>query len=799
MPHRCAFGCKNTNSGVVMHMFPNPKRFPEHFHAWVSLLGGKFGRLSDHEIYLRKRICDIHFTDAHKNRYKRLNALAMPTLYLPGNIGKITKIANSGISGSEPAIPAVIPPLHDTNTGEPNHIPSTAAVLSEHNYSAISRTSRNMLSKAVPLNYQCMQMKPLHYKMKIMRNKICCLRKKVQCFKERFAATQKLCNNVAFRHVTKNMTKAAQLFAHMQLQSTKKPKGRRFSMEEKVLSASLFKKSPKCYRLLCKYFALPSSKSMKRLLGQIKLTPGINKIIFKKIKETVREKEVSDRLCTLIFDEMSITPQIMYNAQKDTLEGFASNKESAFADHVLVFMVKGVISNFKQPVAYYFTNSLNKITLKNIIKSVIEHTLETGLIITSTVCDQSPVNVGAITELINETRASYFWRNKNWNKDMFRVKNQNIIPLYDTPHLIKGIRNNIITKDLIYTIDGQEKIIKWEYFQLVYNADKSYKELRLLNKLTEAHVIPEKINKMRVKSATQLFSHSVAVVTEHLTARGDLPNECRQLIDFILLLDNLFDSLNVSSLSVENGKIYKGSIKRNSPHHQLWQKAKEILKTTKYIKKVRFGDKTRLTETIAPSITNLIKTVEGIESLWKLLSRKYGIDAMLTRNFNQDPIENFFGNIRSYGVRNIAPNTVSFEGALKALMINNYSEPHSSGANCEEDHNECLQSLDFFLKDKNIITPDIPDTNDTIHFNSEICFDQSNEIDAGQSNYVCGWVLKRCLKFIIKGCQHCKQTLFENDISNDNNSYIYAKEYMNKNGCAILIKKWNRISKKSRI
>ncbi|CAH0724252.1 unnamed protein product, partial [Brenthis ino] len=123
---------------------------------------------------------------------------------------------------------------------------------------------------------------------------------------------------------------------------------------------------------------------------------------------------------------------------------------------------------------------------------------------------------------------------------------------------------------------------------------------------------------------------------------------------------------------------------------------------------------------------------------------------MLTRYFNQDPIENFFGNIRSYGVRNIAPNTVSFEGTFKALIINNYSEPHSSRANCEEDHNECLQSLDSFLKDKNIITPDIPDTNDTIHFNSEICFDQSIEIDAGQSNYVCGWVLKRFLKFIIK-------------------------------------------------
>ncbi|CAG4990273.1 unnamed protein product [Colias eurytheme] len=106
---------------------------------------------------------------------------------------------------------------------------------------------------------------------------------------------------------------------------------------------------------------------------------------------------------------------------------------------------------------------------------------------------------------------------------------------------------------------------------------------------------------MRVKSATQLFSHSVAVVTEHLTATGDLNEECRQLVDFTLLMDNLFDSMN-------------------------------------------------------------------------------------------DPVENFFGNIRSYGARNIAPNTMAFEGAFKALLLNNFSSPHSRRANCEEDSNECLQT-----------------------------------------------------------------------------------------------------------
>lgn len=576
------------------------------------------------------------------------------------------------------------------------------------------------------------------------------------------------------------MTKPAQLFIKMQLQSTKKPKGRRFSIEEKILSLSLFKKSPKCYRLLSNYFTLPSAKAMKCLLSEIKVSPGINPIIFERIKSTLQHKDTSDRLCSLIFDEMSITPQINYNVHKDQLEGFASNQENKFSDHVLVFMVKGIKRSFKQPIAYYFTNSLNKIELKTIIKTVIQQCIKSGLIIVCTVCDQSQTNVGAITELVNDTKASFLRQQKEWRSDLIRINGQNIIPLFDTPHLIKGIRNNLITKDLIYFIGNEKKYIKWDYYQMVYVADKMYGELRLLNKITEEHINPLKINKMRVKSATQLFSHSVAVVTNHLTARGDLPEECRQLIDFTILIDNLFDSLNVSSFSIQDGKIFKGPVKRNSPHHELWQKAKNILKSVKYLKKNKVGDKVQLTETVVPSITNLIKTIEGMESLWKVLSNKYGLDAMMTRNLNQDPVENFFGSIRSYGARNIAPNTVAFEGAYKALMLNNINSPHSKRANCEEDSNECLQTLDFFLKEK-IVTPDAPAENkEIIHFDTELCLEQSSEKDAGQINYVCGWVIKKCLTRIVKGCQHCKLNLLDNTSSNTNNTFIKEKEYQNK-------------------
>ncbi|CAH2094378.1 unnamed protein product [Euphydryas editha] len=73
---------------------------------------------------------------------------------------------------------------------------------------------------------------------------------------------------------------------------------------------------------------------------------------------------------------------------------------------------------------------------------------------------------------------------------------------------------------------------------------------------------------------------------------------------------------------------------------------------------------------------------------------------MLTRNFNQDPIENFFGNVRSLGVRNVSPNSINFEGAYKSLLLNNFCCAQSIKTNCEDDLASYFQSLlNFPLKE----------------------------------------------------------------------------------------------------
>ncbi|CAK1579729.1 unnamed protein product [Parnassius mnemosyne] len=79
MPRHCAIGCKPT--GGVLHVFPNPNKFPEQFKAWVRIVSGKDECDFD---YKKMRICDKHFTEKDRNRNNRLNALTVPSLFLHG-------------------------------------------------------------------------------------------------------------------------------------------------------------------------------------------------------------------------------------------------------------------------------------------------------------------------------------------------------------------------------------------------------------------------------------------------------------------------------------------------------------------------------------------------------------------------------------------------------------------------------------------------------------------------------------------------------------------------------------------
>lgn len=355
--------------------------------------------------------------------------------------------------------------------------------------------------------------------------------KKLKQKKDNYAARLKkaltLNENKTFQKCLNKFTTLAAIFTVMQFREISKHKmGRRFTQEEKIMALSLYKQGPRAYRWLSRIFVLPSPLTLSRLICRAGIKPGINKKIFAQLKKRVETMTEDEKLCTLLFDEIAISPNFEYNRRKDLINGFVTNgdeRKKKIADHALVFMLRGVIKNYKQPIAFTFCSGTTPTDeLKKMIKNIISELQGCGLKVIATVCDQGTTNVSAINKLIQETREDCLRQRNELRHETFTVNGQEIVPLFDPPHLIKGIRNNLITKNLLCTIDKSVKIAKWEHIMHLYEENPAYKGIRLMKNLTEAHVNPKKISKMKVKYATQVFSKTVATNMGYLAGELSL-------------------------------------------------------------------------------------------------------------------------------------------------------------------------------------------------------------------------------------------------------------------------------------
>lgn len=156
---------------------------------------------------------------------------------------------------------------------------------------------------------------------------------------------KKFTKSTAYNTVTKDLSPAEKIFFDMQIkQASKDPTGRRFTVDEKILALTLYKPSPKAYRILSKICVLPKKSTLNKLLTKVSLSPGPNKIIFDHLKKRVEKMPPAHRFCTIIFDEMAIAPKLSFDKYSDRIKGFSDDGElrsKTFADHVLVF-IRGI-------------------------------------------------------------------------------------------------------------------------------------------------------------------------------------------------------------------------------------------------------------------------------------------------------------------------------------------------------------------------------------------------------------------------------------------------------------------------
>lgn len=176
-------------------------------------------------------------------------------------------------------------------------------------------------------------------------------------------------------------------------------------------------------------------------------------------------------------------------------------------------MVRGIKRKFKQSISSYFTESGMKTPdLVVALKETIRAVQAIGLKIIATVCDQAPTNVAALNVLHKETIENY--TRKGIEKITLGFDGIEIVPLYDPPHLLKGVRNNLVTKDLLFYMNGEIKIAKWSHIIQFYEIDKLRLDIgeRMAPKLANSHIYSDRLKKMKVSVAAQVFSQRVGSI-----------------------------------------------------------------------------------------------------------------------------------------------------------------------------------------------------------------------------------------------------------------------------------------------
>lgn len=153
-------------------------------------------------------------------------------------------------------------------------------------------------------------------------------------------------------------------------------------------------------------------------------------------------------------------------------------------------------------------------------------------------------------------------------------------------------------------------------------------------------------------------------------------------------MDQLFDSVNGSSIRPDKGKILRCAITCSTSHIEFWNEAIAVFDSMSFIT-------SNSQRKIPPCIKNWCLTLKSFKYIWSKLNSTFKF--LLPRNINQDPLENIFGAIRSHGIRNVNPTTIQFVGSFKTLLINNFSSLKSIG-NCElDDTGDILDNLKQFL------------------------------------------------------------------------------------------------------
>ena len=164
----------------------------------------------------------------------------------------------------------------------------------------------------------------------------------------------------------------------MKLLQSKKM-GRRYHPQLIRFALSLHGKSPSAYKELrdSRALILPSERILRDYKNYFKPKAGINLDNIETLREEASSLSEVQRYVVIVMDEMKIQSSLVFDKYSGDLIGFvdlgdeATNyaslgEEDVMATHALAFLVRGMCSDLKHVIAYYFTENVTSYQLMSI-------------------------------------------------------------------------------------------------------------------------------------------------------------------------------------------------------------------------------------------------------------------------------------------------------------------------------------------------------------------------------------------------------------------------------------------------
>lgn len=172
--------------------------------------------------------------------------------------------------------------------------------------------------------------------------------------------------------------------------------------------------------------------------------------------------------------------------------------------------------------------------LWNLISSVIRHLATVGINVRAVVCDMGSCN-RAMWHTVGITASRETVVNAVKHPAM---QDQTLYFLPDVPHVLKNVRNCMLTQDILlpsdivtqYTLPGP--VVTVSHVQRLLEFQES-SELKIAPALKRKHVKPKQFEKMKVSYAAQLFSHSVSSALRFCICANLMPAEALTTARFL--------------------------------------------------------------------------------------------------------------------------------------------------------------------------------------------------------------------------------------------------------------------------